>query len=247
MRSLLADPAQPTEPDDLIGLYQFPADRRWVRGMFVSSADGAVQGGSGTSGSLSTPGDRSIFALQRSLCDVILVGAGTARTEGYLPVRPGEVDTDLRRRLGLRPVPPIAVVTRSPDRRSPTLQGGLAPSIVITVEDAEMAPAEEQDIRVIRAGQGAVDLSSALAQLADLGHRRVVCEGGPSLLAQVAAIGRLDELCLTIAPSLLAGASRRLLDGPALDPPLALSLAHLLEEDGALFARYVVDRAEGRE
>lgn len=66
------------------------------------------------------------------------------------------------------------------------------------------------------------------------------CEGGPTLLAQVVAAGRLDDLCLTLAPLLVAGDHRRIMRGPALDPSRPLSLAHLLEEEGALFARYLV-------
>lgn len=245
MRSLLPVPSAVLDSADLVRHYQFPGGRRWVRGMFISSADGAVQGASGRSGSISTPGDHQVFALQRSLCDVILVGAGTARAEGYLPVRPSEVDLQLRRRLGLPPVPPIAVVTRSPQWESPTLQGGLAPTIVITIDGATLPP-DGSEALVIRAGHRSVDLADALDQLAGIGHRRVICEGGPTLLAQVAAVGRLDELCLTIAPSLVAGTGSRVLHGEMLDPAVALSLAHLLEEDGALFARYVVDRSDVR-
>ena len=55
------------------------------------------------------------------------------------------------------------------------------------------------------AGQETVDLRAAVAALAERGHRRMLAEGGPHLLAQMAAAGLLDELCLTIGP-LLAGA-----------------------------------------
>src|SRR3954468_23522249 len=86
---------------ELERMYAYPeTDRPWIRTNFVSTLDGAAYAGDGTSGSLGGPADKQVFALLRSLADVIIVGAGTARTEGYQPVRPDEVDTALRARLG---------------------------------------------------------------------------------------------------------------------------------------------------
>jgi riboflavin biosynthesis pyrimidine reductase len=90
---------------------------------------------------------------------------------------------------------------------------------------------------VIVAGATRVDISAALDALSDRGLTRILCEGGPHLLADVAAAGRLDELCLTVAPQLVGGDGSRILAGPHLDKSVAL--AQLLEDDGALFARYV--------
>lgn len=247
MRSLLSHVSRELSDVELAALYEFPAlgEMTWVRAIFVSSADGAAQGADQASASLSNPGDRRVFALQRSLCDVVLVGAGTARTEGYRPVQASEVDAGLRRRLGLAPVPAIAVVSRSLDVDPRLLTGGSATTIVITTNEARVAARDDPDdrSRVLRAGSGDVDIAEALDALARLGHRRVLCEGGPTLLAQVVAAGRLDDLCLTLAPLLVAGDRRRIMQGPDLDPPQLLTLAHLLEEEGALFARYLMDRA----
>ena len=74
--------------------------------------------------------------MLRSLCDLILVGAGTARVEGYQPVQPHEVRAQLRAQLGLAPVPSIAVVSRSLDIDPDLLAGGEAPTLVITTESA---------------------------------------------------------------------------------------------------------------
>ena len=91
----------PTTPgelshDDLLGLYAYPHDRFWVRANFVSSLDGAAQGTDYKSGSLSSTNDQRVFALLRSLCDLILVGAGTVRAEGYQPVQPSELTQNNR-------------------------------------------------------------------------------------------------------------------------------------------------------
>ena len=248
MRSLL--PPGPVEMsyDDLASVYEFPAaprgGHRWLRANFVSSVDGAAQGTDSRSGTLSSPADQQVFALQRSLCDVIVVGAGTARVEGYRPVLRSEVDVELRERLGLAPVPTIAVVSQSLTLDPALLVGGEAPTIVVTSAAAptEALAAMTGQTRVIVAGEATVDIAAALAELALLGHERVLCEGGPTLLGQVVAADCLDDLCLTVAPLLLGGDRRRIQHGPDLLPPRRLTVAHLLDEDGVLFARYLVDR-----
>jgi riboflavin biosynthesis pyrimidine reductase len=49
----------------------------------VSTLDGAVTGADGRSGSINDAADKVVFDLLRGLADAIVVGAGTARTEGY--------------------------------------------------------------------------------------------------------------------------------------------------------------------
>ena len=76
------------QTDDLHELYAVPADRRggpWLRANMVSSVDGAAAGDSGKSGSLNNAADKRVFDHLRSVADVIVVGAGTARAEGYRP------------------------------------------------------------------------------------------------------------------------------------------------------------------
>jgi riboflavin biosynthesis pyrimidine reductase len=76
------------DTDDLHELYAVPPDRRdgsWLRVNMVSSVDGAATGESGKSGSLNNAADKRVFDHLRSVSDVIVVGAGTARAEGYRP------------------------------------------------------------------------------------------------------------------------------------------------------------------
>jgi riboflavin biosynthesis pyrimidine reductase len=217
-------PASPSElsDEDLVGLYAYPVERTWVRANFVSTVDGAVQGPDGRSGSVSTAPDRRLFAILRSLCDVVLVGAGTARREGYQPVQPHEVDTELRRRFGLAPLPAIAVVTRSADLPETLTRGEGGPVLVIGPD-----PGEE-----------AVDPAAAVERLSQAGHQRILCEGGPRLMHDLVASGRCDEVCLSITPMLVSGDGYRMTRGALLDPPVPLALQHLLEQDGTLFCRY---------
>jgi riboflavin biosynthesis pyrimidine reductase len=236
----------PTTPsdlshEDLVELYAYPHDRRWVRANFVTTLDGAAQGSDKKSGTLSSAADRSIFALLRSLCDVVLVGANTTRVEGYQPVRASELDAETRSRLGLAPVPAVAVVTRSLDVDPSLLEGGDAPTLVITTDDAADRHADRLPgaADVIVAGRTSVDFAQAIDQLGGRGLQRVLCEGGPGLMRDLVASGRLDELCLTIRPLIVAGDRYRIARGEAVVPETQMALRSLLESDGDLFARYV--------
>jgi riboflavin biosynthesis pyrimidine reductase len=208
----------------------------------VASLDGAAVVG-GRSAGLSSPGDRRVFWALRALADVIVVGAGTARAEGYHATRLKEPWASLGLR-GSRPAaPPLALVSQSLDLDPALPLIASAPddarTIIITCESspAERRAALARAADVIVAGEHSVDLAAALAALADRGLGHVLCEGGPRLLSDIVAGGLLDELCLTLSPVLAGPGLVRILAGNAF-PAERLRLAHLLEEDGVLFARY---------
>ncbi|HEX3962858.1 MAG TPA: pyrimidine reductase family protein [Trebonia sp.] len=244
-------PRTPDALDDaaLARLYGYPADRgRLVRGNMVGSIDGAAAV-DGLSGGLSSPADRRVFWLLRGLADVILVGAGTARAEGYRPTRAAVSWAALGLRAGRPSAPPLALVSRSLDLDPAAPLIAQAPAdartIVITcaASPADRRAALASVADVIVAGDDSVDLEAALSALADRGLARVLCEGGPRLLSDVIADGLLNELCLTIAPVLAGPGPVRVLGGSPF-PARRLSLAHLLEEDGVLFARYASPPAD---
>jgi riboflavin biosynthesis pyrimidine reductase len=244
-----SDPRAAT--DLLAGLYAYPASaaprRPLVRASMIASADGAADL-DGRSGGLGGPADRLLLQVQRSLADVVLVGAGTARAEKYRPARQAPGLAGLRR--GRPPTPPIAVLSASLDLDPDAPLLAQAPpdarTIVLT---SQAAPASRRaavgrHADVIVAGADRVSASQAIGALGRLGHARILTEGGPSLLAQIAATGELDELCLTISPVLAGGQARRILAGgpagglpPAL--PASLRLAHVLADGAYLFCRYV--------
>jgi riboflavin biosynthesis pyrimidine reductase len=211
-----------------------------LRANMVASADGAAAL-SGRSGGLSGPADRMVFTVLRSLADLILVGAGTVRTERYRPVQAAEIWTGLRPRDA--PVPPIAVVSGrldlDPESKLLTAAAPGAQTIVITTAAAppEQRAAIARTCRVIEAGQDRVDLTAAVNALHRLGYASILTEGGPSLLGYLDEAGLIDELCMTTSPVLAAGPAGRITVSPS---PLAvpLSLVHVLHDDGFLFSRY---------
>ncbi|MGH9068458.1 MAG: dihydrofolate reductase family protein, partial [Acidimicrobiales bacterium] len=158
-------------------------------------------------------------------------------------VKPSAARLAWRQARGLSEVPPVAVVTRSAalDPEGRLFVDTSTRPIVVTCARAPADRLRELARRaeLVVAGEEDVDLGAALDALAERGLRRVSCEGGPHLLAGIVAVGRLDELCLTISPMALGGQAVRILDGPLQEPPLHLGLAHVLEDQGALFLRYL--------
>lgn len=227
---------------ELHDAYRYPGHGVRVRANMVASVDGsAVRGG--RSGGLSSEADTAVFALLRALADVVLVGAGTARIEGYRALRPKEAYADARRDRGQRPAPVLAVVSGrlDLDPKSDLFHGGADRTIVIThqASNARTRDRLAEVADVLLAGVDQVDLGRALNLLTERGLNRVLCEGGPSLLADLTAAERLDELCLTISPQLVGGAGRRILSSP-LELHTQLRLAHLLEDNGVLLGRWTV-------
>ena len=229
---------------DLAALYAYPHGQ-WLRANMVSSADGAASLGGVTAG-ISSDTDRRVFMLLRSLSDVILVGGATIRSEHYKPARTPASWQHLR--AGRPPTPPIAVVTRrlDLDPAGPLITGAPphARTIVITTAQAPRDVRAElsRHAEVIIAGEQTVDFAAATSALAARGHRRLLAEGGPHMLAQLVEAGLMDELCLTVSPLMAGPGASRIVAGalgPA--PPLPLTLAHVLEDDGFLLCRYTRD------
>jgi riboflavin biosynthesis pyrimidine reductase len=252
--ALAPKPAAGLRPDTVVqlaALYgngeagQATADRPWLRANMVTSIDGAAAL-DGLSGALSGPADRMVFTVLRSLADVILVGAGTARAEHYRPVAAAGIWTTLRPE-GAR-LPAIAVVTGSLDLDACAglLAGGpdSEPPIVITTAAAaaERGSALAGRAVLLVAGQQRVDIRQAVTELARLGYRQILTEGGPGLLGQLAEAGLLDELCLTIGPVLAGGPAGRIVTGVPAGAALQLTLAHVLTDDGYLLCRYLRER-----
>jgi riboflavin biosynthesis pyrimidine reductase len=192
---------------------------------------------------LQTPGDNAVFAALRDLADVVVVGAGTARAEGYRGIELSPRRQQLRRELGFAPHPPVAVVSRSlnVDPAAELFTRGAERTIVITTAAAD--PAARQRLaevaEIVIAGETEVDLRAARAALAERGLTRILSEGGPTLFADLHRAGIVDELCLTLAPKLVGPNALRIVSGESWDDgPVDAELAGVLEEDGALFLRY---------
>ena len=208
---------------------------------FVSTLDGAATGEDGRSGSINTGADREVFALLRALSDVILVGAGTARAEGYKRASVRAPWSNLREDRSAHPA--TAVFSRS-GHVPPGLSEVREDSGEVFLVTCEQAGTDTIHLacrtlggdQVIVRGDESVDLSAALDALAARGLQRVLCEGGPHLMRDLTASGHLDELCLSIAPDLVAGDHPHITAGDPVTAHLAPRL--LIESEGTILGRW---------
>lgn len=228
-------------------LYAYPdtSARSWVRANMVATLDGAAMGNDGRTASINTEPDLVVYALLRDLADVILVGAGTARIEGYRP--PARRSGDRAERAlaeGRAAHPELAVVSRAanvpPLLAAPASDRGEI--LMVTCAAAgPVALARARKVlgadRVVIVGEDEVDLPLAVTVLHERGLPRVLCEGGPQLLADVAASGVLDEMCQTVVPLLAGGVAPRITEGTPAD--LGLRPRLLLESEGTLLHRWI--------
>ncbi|MEI6198671.1 MAG: dihydrofolate reductase family protein [Actinomycetota bacterium] len=179
----------------------------------ISTPDGVIDV-NGRSRPLGGPADQARLIALRGAAAIVMVGAGTARTENY-----GPPSTP-----GLR----IAVVTKTCalDFSSPLFSSG-AGLVATTVS----APALNVD--TVRAGDTDVDMAGIITQLP---HGVVHVEGGPMLNAALFDADCVDAINLTMSPRI--GGFR----GPAMSrAPHELrrfSLVSMETVDEFIFARY---------
>lgn len=216
----VADPRSLSD-EDLETLYAVP-QRPWLRVGMVSTVDGSSTGESGLSGSINNPADGRVFATLRRLADVIVVGAGTAKAEGYSPT-----DT------------PIVLVSRK-GQVPETLRGAPAGSVLLATCSLSDGIGEARELlgaeHVLTYGSHRVDLPALKAGLVERGWGSILCEGGPHLLRDLVFQGAADELTATTVPRLVAGSYPRITVGAPIDTPLQLRL--LLEDHGTLLGRW---------
>lgn len=214
-----------------------PAGRPYVVLNMVATLDGkaAVDG---TTRGLGGDTDRELFHTLRTQADAILVGAGTARDERYGRAVKDPERRAAREREGLEPEPLVVIVSSRlnlpPDL--PLLQEPGA-RVVIATSSPDELEGTTADITYIRAGD---DLPVLLARLREEhGVRSVLCEGGPTLNAHLVAAGLVDELFMSIDPTIVGGADAlTIVAGRQLHQPVKAELLSLLHGEDGLYGRW---------
>lgn len=206
-------------------LYAYPdTDRPWLRTNFVSTVDGGAYDAAGRTSTLGGEIDTEVFALLRRLADVIIVGAGTARTEEYHTSST-----------------PLALVSRRLDIPEDLVGPGL---VVITTTDSPADRIEtlrEAGVEVIAHGEIEIDWPIVLDDFGARGWRHILCEGGPTLHGELVTLDLVDEVCLTIAPMLTSGDAPRIAHSRR-PVSLEMRLGHAIPVGDVLLTRWVRDR-----
>ena len=214
--------------DDALAALYTPEREPWLRVNFVSTVDGAATGSDGLSGTINNAADKRVFDALRRRAHCLVVGAGTVRDEEY----------DV-------PRVPIVVVSRSADV-PPTLAGAPSGRVLMATVGTSGGLAQARETlgedNVLVLGEERIDLVALKAALAERGWTEQLCEGGPSLFADMLAAGVVDELFLTISPLLATGDDpMTIVEGEA-GTHVGLELVSVLEADSMLFLRYRVAR-----
>jgi riboflavin biosynthesis pyrimidine reductase len=156
-----------------------------VRVNMIVRPDGSIVGSDGTSGSLTSPDDRSLLRLLRSMADAVIIGAETIRQE-RVPVPRGI---------------PLVVVSNSGNiPASHVVCGPESGELVVVTPSADTASTTLSALphRIIEPGQP----SPTATQIIDLcvaeGWNNIVVEGGKQLVTLFANAGVVDDLCLTL-------------------------------------------------
>ena len=231
MRQLYAEPGAVDDPLSIYDAIEPPA----VYVNMVSSADGrAVL--QGRSAGLGSKVDQGLMLRLRAHADCVLNGAGTARAERVHRRLPPDL-VERRRARGQAEEPIYAVVTGSGEVVLPA-----AERIVVFV--ADRTPREawarlEERAEVVVAGDDRPDPRYVVQHLREhYGCRHVLLEGGPTFNRSALEAGVVDELFLTLAPKLVAGPGKGIVDGDPLS--VGLELLSLYEHEAELFLRYAV-------
>jgi riboflavin biosynthesis pyrimidine reductase len=227
--------------DDLLGLVlgsdRLALGRPWVMMNMIASIDGATTV-AGRSRGLGDDDDMAMFKALRAVPDVILVGAATARADDYGPIRLDAERIQRRRAFGKEDLPRLAVLSGhlDLDPGARLFSNPELPPIILTGSDAD---SDRLD---------AIESVAEVVVLEDLNVQSVLrhfksgvilCEGGPGLNAQLAAAEAIDELNLTVAPLIVGGRSKRILQGALAESPMQMGLDRILAGDRSLFFRYL--------
>jgi len=193
----------------------------------IASIDGSTAV-DGASAQLGNANDSAVLKRLRSIADVIIVGAGTARAEGYgPPSKPGQ-------RIG--------VVTASARVQLDTPLFTSGAGFLITTTTAAVTAS----VDIVRAGDDAVDLLAALRALGTVcdDPRVVQCEGGPGLNGSLFTRDLVDEINVTTSPLVAGGDGARLATGAAAEShPFALHQL-LIDDESFLFSRWLRKRGD---
>lgn len=225
--------------EDLLAAYAPPAGT-FVRFNFVSTIDGAATH-DGVSGAIGGDADKRAFALMRRWADVVLIGAGTIRAEGYGGELLDAAAQQWRITRGMAAHPAVAVVSASLDLDPASEFFTRAPvrPILLTTRAAADDPANArlgELADVVPLGEE-VQPAAIVGHLAGRGLDTIHSEGGPHLLGSFIAADAVDSLCLTLSPVLAGSDATRIAAGPAGDLR-PMRLQHVLHEDGELLLEY---------
>ena len=223
-------------------------DRPFVYVNMAMTVDGKITSVKREYPGFTSPRDRVQMDRLRASADALMVGAGTVRADNpAFHVRTKAIREE-REANGKLHAPHRVLVSASADipadsRFFDTTHGG--DSILVTTETVAETNLQRFEGRaeVWRLGSKRVDLRAALAALRKRGVERLLVEGGGELNWTLLEFDLVDELYVTVAPTLLGGRDApTLLEGSGwtMDEQRRLRLLEIERDGDELFCRYSI-------
>ena len=214
-----------------------PDDRPYLVLNMVTTADGRVTIG-GRSGPIGNKADQDLFHALRTRVDAVMVGAGTLRAENYGRLVRKPERREARARAGLAPDPLAVVVSGRLDLPEdlPLFHEPDQQVLIATFSEHEVKG--DGDIQYLRFDGHSVDIPLLLRALRERGVRSVLCEGGPTLNAELLRADGVDEIFHCLAPKLAGEPDAPTMVSGVLHETVEMELLGLLENDAHLFARF---------
>jgi 2,5-diamino-6-(ribosylamino)-4(3H)-pyrimidinone 5'-phosphate reductase len=218
------------------------------------SADGKLDSVARKGMTISSTADKTRVDRLRAGMDAVLVGGRTLLDEDpKLTVKSSALRAE-RKALGLEENPvKVGVVSQAdlqPDGNFMT--AGPSRRLIYTTlrtHPGQILRLENAGALVFVMGEERVDCSAMLASLYNQGIRKLMVEGGGTMIAEFFRLDMVDELMLYIAPRIFGGSSApTLADGsgflPEQAPFLHLETAEEFDDDGGVFIHYLVEHQQ---
>jgi 2,5-diamino-6-(ribosylamino)-4(3H)-pyrimidinone 5'-phosphate reductase len=232
-----------------------PANRPHILVNVAMTVDGKIDTVERKGATISSAADKARVDRLRAGVDAILVGGRTLIDEDpKLTVRdPALRQERLQRGLPENPAK-VGVVTIADIKvDGDFMTAGMAEHYIFTTHDtpaSKVDQLEQAGAKVFVSEQDKVDLIDAMVTLHQQGIRRLLAEGGGTLLAELFRLGLVDEVAIYIAPKIFGGApAPTLADGPGFlakqAPGLELVSADKFDEEGGVLLHYKVQTTDG--
>lgn len=218
---------------------------------FAITADGKTSTRAFTPAQFTSAADKKRLQEVRAGADAVMAGRGTVAAD---TMSMGLSRGDLRKARESRGLPPVPlrVVVSNSGRLDPAwkvFQYPGPPPVIFSTRrmPVRLRTAIAQKAELFLFSGPTVDLREALEILrSEFGVKRLVCEGGGTLLRSLASLDLVDGMCLTIAPVIFGGCRAPTLTGIPRDffpGPLEFEISRHSMQDGECFVEF---RRKGR-
>ena len=218
------------------------------------SVDGKLDSTARKGMTISSTADKARVDRLRASMDAVLIGGRTLLDEDPKLTVKSLVLRSERKAAGLEENPvKVGVVSVANLRMDCNfMTAGSARRLIYTTRrtlPGQIRQLESAGAQVFTIGDQRVDCNAMLASLYDQGIRKLMVEGGGTLIAEFFRLDLVDELMLYMTPRIFGGSSApTLADGPGFLPEqmplLRLEAVDEFDDEGGVFIHYLVEHKQ---